>query len=308
MVGFDPSKKELSKTQYFLSSFTSGVVSRFIVQPFDVLKIRFQVQYEPLTSNLKSNQSKYKSISQAFISIFKEEGLRSLWKGHLTGQLLSTSYISLQFTSFEVLTKLTYRKNESTTLQHFLCGGASASIATICIQPLDMLKTRLVTQGEPKIYKNIAHACVCIFRNEGLRGFYKGLVPSLLLVTPQTAISFSVYEFLNICWRKFNLTNNKTLQSSLNGALSGIVAKSMIYPLDVVKRRLQVQGFEQARAAFGQIQKFNGVIDCFVKTARNEGIFGFYKGYFPSMIKSGLATSIVFLTYEQMVILFRYLK
>ena len=43
MVGYDPKKSELTKSEVALVSIITGVLSRSIVQPFDVLKIRFQV-------------------------------------------------------------------------------------------------------------------------------------------------------------------------------------------------------------------------------------------------------------------------
>lgn len=225
---------------------------------------KLKVQYEPVTH--KSNTSKYKSVTQALITIVKEEGLISLWKGHLTGQLLSTSFVVVQFGSFEVLTKYVFKvapqlldSAQSKTMTHFVCGGLAAVIATMANQPIDVLKTRLITQGEPRMYNGLADACVKIFRYEGVRGFYKGVTPSLLLVAPQSAVTFSVYEMMNICWRRLGLDPDKTtnrmnaFQSAFNGAVAGVVSKTIVYPMDVVKRRLQIQGFEHARVSFGKV-------------------------------------------------------
>jgi len=269
----------------------------------------------------KSQGSKYKSISQALITIVKEEGLISLWKGHLTGQLLSTSYIVVQFGSFELLTKYAFKvspqllhSDQSKTLTHFVCGGLAAVMASLVNQPIDVLKTRLITQGEPRMYNGLADACIKILRHEGVRGFYKGVTPSLMLVAPQSAVTFSVYELMNMSWRKLGIDPDKSanhvnaFQSAFNGAVAGVVAKSIVYPMDVVKRRLQIQGFEQARVSFGKVVKFDGVIDCIVKTVTSEGLMGIYKGYLPSMIKSGLSTATIFLCYEQTIKLMRYLK
>ena len=39
----------------------------------------------------------------------------------------------------------------------------------------------------------------------------------------------------------------------LSGVLAGLAAKTAVYPLDVAKKRLQVQGFQQHRHGFGQV-------------------------------------------------------
>lgn len=65
----------------------SGAVSRFVVGPLDVMKIRFQVQLEPIRETRRNNtnhrqlQSKYTSLRQAFKTILKEEGVLGLWRG-----------------------------------------------------------------------------------------------------------------------------------------------------------------------------------------------------------------------------------
>lgn len=55
----------------------AGLISRFIVSPLDVIKIRFQVQLEPISDTARSIQraSKYKGLTHAFTTIFKEEGI-----------------------------------------------------------------------------------------------------------------------------------------------------------------------------------------------------------------------------------------
>ena len=50
MVGYDPEIKELSKLEHGAAGATSGVITRMIAQPLDVIKIRFQVDlYRPCT-------------------------------------------------------------------------------------------------------------------------------------------------------------------------------------------------------------------------------------------------------------------
>ena len=64
------------------------------------------------------------------------------------------------------------------------------------------------------------------------------------------------------------------------GAIAGACGQTMAYPFDVARRRLQVsgwQGVKQLHADHGQAVKYNGMIDCFVRTVREEGFKALFK-------------------------------
>lgn len=63
------------------------------------------------------------------------------------------------------------------------------------------------------------------------------------------------------------------------GFIAGAASKSMVYPLDVLKKRLQVQGFEEARRGFGHFVAINGLMHAIRETFRLEGVGGFFKGF-----------------------------
>lgn len=77
------------KSDHAIAGAVSGFITRFCCQPLDVIKIRFQLQVEPITNH---PVSKYRSVIHAFYSIPKEEGIYALWKGHVPAQLLSIVY------------------------------------------------------------------------------------------------------------------------------------------------------------------------------------------------------------------------
>lgn len=155
-----------------------------------------QVQIEPL-SHL-SQESKYKSISQACRLIYKEESLLGFWKGHNPAQVLSIGYGVTQFTVYEWLRQ---QSKNSDTLQHhpqlrsFLCGGAAGAAASVVATPLDVIRTRIIVQDQHKGYKNSIQATKKIFYEDGLRGFYRGFVPSLWQIIPLAGLNFLFYNF-----------------------------------------------------------------------------------------------------------------
>ncbi|XP_061472124.1 mitochondrial thiamine pyrophosphate carrier isoform X1 [Rhineura floridana] len=304
MVGYDPDSEcsSLSTIEIAAAGSASGFVTRSMISPFDVLKIRFQLQIE--TFSPRNPQAKYHGIWQAICKIFQEEGPSAFWKGHVPAQLLSVTFGAVQFVSFEFLTKLvhhgtTYHARDFTV--HFLCGGLSACAATVTVQPLDTLRTRLAAQGEPKIYRNLRHAIVSVYQKEGLLSFYKGLTPTIIAIVPYAGFQFSFYSFLKkvydwIIPSEEMKTGN--VKNFVCGSCAGVLSKTFTYPFDLFKKRLQVAGFEEARAAFGQVRTYSGLVDCAQQIAREEGAKGFFKGLSPSLLKAAFATGFTFFWYE----------
>ncbi|XP_076451957.1 mitochondrial thiamine pyrophosphate carrier-like [Babylonia areolata] len=308
MVGFTPRESvRLSQTEYAIAGAVSGSITRAICQPLDVLKIRFQLQIEPIA---KGPNSKYSGLFQATGSILREEGWQAFWKGHVPAQMLSIVYGMAQYMSFEVLTQTAWHvlpKQLTTTewrpVTHTVCGAASGSIATCIIHPMDVLRTRFIGQGEPKMYTGIVDAGQKILSQEGVLGFYRGLIPAIIQIAPQMGLQFGFYSLFTGLWNRtrgvwFDSIPD-SVESFVCGTGSGMVSKSIIFPLDVVKKRLQVQGFESARIRFGATRQYSGMVSCLVQIARQEGVRGLYKGLTPGVLKAGLVAGINFSVYEQ---------
>mgnify|MGYP006204675527 CR=1 FL=1 len=70
-------------------------------------------------------------------------------------------------------------------------GGAPGDNLT----PVDVVKTRLQTQGDIIKYHGILDTSKVIYQNEGYRGFFKGSVPRMMYFAPSAAITWCVYEY-----------------------------------------------------------------------------------------------------------------
>ena len=83
------------------------------------------------------------------------------------------------------------------------------------------------------------------------------------------------------------------------GAVAGAVSKLAVLPLDVVKKRLQVQGFDEtARSSFGRVQHYSSAANCITLIARHEGAAGFFKGALPSLLKAMPNSALNFAMYN----------
>ncbi|KAM4598144.1 mitochondrial thiamine pyrophosphate carrier [Polymixia lowei] len=311
MVGYDPGSQgtTLSPEEAALAGSGSGMVTRALISPFDVIKIRFQLQIE----SWRTGEGKYRGLFQAARCILTEEGLPAFWKGHLPAQLLSVCFGAVQFASFEFLTEVVHKTTQydsQTSGVHFVCGGLAACSATVACQPMDMLRTRFAAQGEPKVYRNLRHAVSTMYRTEGMLTFYRGLVPTLVAVFPYAGLQFFFYNVFKQLLAPPPKSSNSggNLKNLVCGSGAGVLSKTITYPFDLFKKRLQVGGFEEARVHFGQVRHYKGFLDCGAQIAKEEGLRGFFKGLSPSLLKAALSTGFTFFWYELFLNTMRNLK
>nr|XP_039256665.1 mitochondrial thiamine pyrophosphate carrier-like [Styela clava] len=244
VLGYDPDTITKSTFIHHIASGTlGGAVTRALISPFDVVKIRFQLQSEA------GKARRYRGLFQATRVIFKEEGVTAFWKGHIPAQWLSMVYGGVQFCAFEFFTTIVHQilphsrqetvKNMTT---HGVCGALSAIVATIVAQPLDVLRTRFAAQTEPKTFTSATRAAFFMVRQEGYFSLYRGLIPSLVQIVPFSAMQFGSRSFFEAVWISHGLKPGN-FSEFICGGCAGLLAKTFVYPLDVVKKRLQIQGF-----------------------------------------------------------------
>lgn len=122
---------------------------------------------------------------------------------------------------------------------------------------------------------------------------YKGLGATLLGVGPCIALSFSAYESLRSFWKSQRPDDSNAMVSLACGSLSGIVSSTATFPLDLVRRRMQLEGVG------GRARVYNtSLFGTFGHIFRNEGIRGLYRGILPEYYKVVPGVGIVFMTYE----------
>eukprot|EP00743_Colponemidia_sp_Colp-15_P005574 GILK01005995.1.p1 GENE.GILK01005995.1~~GILK01005995.1.p1 ORF type:complete len:307 (+),score=8.59 GILK01005995.1:64-984(+) len=284
------------RSAQFVAGATAGTISRFCVAPLDVVKIRLQVQLE------RGTASKYTGVAQALRTIVTEEGFVGLWRGNLMAEFLWAGYSALQFGTFATLRELAKGEDGNVVncpihilLHHpLVSGGIAGAVATLGTYPLDLARTRFAAQGIPKIYPSIVSLVSSMYSQGGVRSFYQGLSPTLVGVIPFIALQFWVYESL-----KQLPENNNSLTHAVAGAFAGFLPKLVVHPVDVVKKRMQMQGVHRHTRYGSSDYTYRGVTDCVSKIAKHEGLRGFYKGLVPNVLKAAPASAITFVVYEK---------
>ncbi|KAF8944057.1 hypothetical protein BGZ47_004720 [Haplosporangium gracile] len=145
-----------------------------------------------------------------------------------------------------------------------------------------------------------------MWQQAGLRGFYRGLGPSLVGIFPYAAIDLSVFETLKFGYMRWKAGVHEGDEGSEEkaldrpsvfvllacGTVSGSVGATSVYPLSLVRTRLQAQGTPQ------HPQTYTSTLDVFRKTYESDGLRGFYKGMVPTLTKVVPAVSISYVVYE----------
>lgn len=319
----------------------SGLMTRFLTQPLDVLKIRFQLQVEPMNDHLldesdyeyrqryknfgsdgftgsqqdamepsssasqksAANKAKYLSMNQAGRTIYQEEGIQGFWKGHTSGQMATISFMLVQFWCYErmmdKLEELNLFSNQP-SLSRFICGGGAGCMGTIVSMPFDVCRTREIGQ-DPKEGRNMYRTLKTVATEEGFRGLFRGLNSSMSQIVPLIGLNYVLYYKFNSVLKQYlhEPTDDLThLELLLTGGMAGAGSKFILYPMDLIKRRIQLQGFHQKRKSYGRNHTCTSMRSCAMITYREEGLIGFYKGVIPTILKSGLSTALYFAFYE----------
>ena len=291
----------------------AGMLSRVAVAPLDVIKIRMQVQVEPVGPRRGAlGAGKYRGIAQCARTILKEEGARGLWAGTVPALFLWVPYTAVQFAALGEFKRVA-RENggdpEKPPLA-FAGGAVAGATATVVTYPFDVMRTVLAAQGSPRVYESLPAAAAGILKSRGPAGLYAGVGVTLLEIVPASAIQFGVYALL----RNIALAEDPRIRDSRDstpravsplanaacGFGAGSVARVIIHPLDVVKKRFQVAGLARSlrygeRVAAAEFSSFASAVGTIL---RKEGVRGFYKGLTPGLIKSAPASAITFAAYE----------
>ncbi|KYQ93754.1 mitochondrial substrate carrier family protein [Tieghemostelium lacteum] len=327
-----------TNVNYLLSGSIAGMISRSATAGFERLTIIQQVQ------GMVSGGPKYVGCVKALRDMVEKEGFLSLFKGNGANIIKVSPNSGIRFLTYEFCKKYFDDTNHSKDLliggatakltlpQTMISGGMAGLTSTFLTYPLDVVRIRLSLQGfNPqneygKIrYKGVSHGFSQIFKDEGLRGLYKGLGTSVLSVAPWVSISFASYEGLK---QLVNKTTKNTDNSALNllssssassinkgdpikeeeenlqqkgkdmvvdftcGAISGAFTMSVCYPLDVLRRRMMIQGMGGNKVLYS-----NG-FDALKLIIKNEGVSALYHGIVPAYFKVVPTVAISFAVYE----------
>ncbi|KAF9055238.1 mitochondrial carrier [Hymenopellis radicata] len=274
-----------------------GIVAMSATYPLIFLSTRSAVEIK------KESKTTYEAVRD----IIKREGLTGLYSG-LTSSLLAIAvtngvyYYWYERTRGVILRSRVGGKGLS-TLESIITGMVAGSATTIISNPIWVVQTSQAVQtmnqdptGKP-VKKGFIATIQHILTTDGLKAFWRGLGPALILVM-NPVIQYTVFEQLkNLIvasrTRKLRLAGAVGAIATLSdwdffflGALAKLVATSSTYPYIVVKSRLQ--------SGHAHALRYKSSLDGLLTIIREEGLEGLYKGVGSKLLQSVLTAAILF--------------
>lgn len=272
-----------------------------------MVKIRLQLQGHPgsnpsappIVENGGHKARIYRGALHAFRCIVQQEGLTGLWKGNVPAELLYVCYGGIQFTTYRAVAQLqaSFPKRLPSSVESFISGAAAGAAGTAATYPLDLLRTRFAAQGNDRVYESLRASVKEIARHEGARGFFQGLNATLGQIVPYMGLFFASYESFRIMLHGLELPFGSS--DATAGVLAATLSKTGVFPLDLARKRLQVQGPTRTRYVHRNIAESRGVVDTLQTVWQQEGFRGMYRGLTVSLFKAVPASAITMWTYER---------
>jgi solute carrier family 25 carnitine/acylcarnitine transporter 20/29 len=226
-------------------------------------------------------------------TIYKTEGPLAFYKGTLTPLIGIGACVSVQFGAFHEARRRFEAHNASKNplspgLSHsqYYAAGAFAGIANSVISgPIEHVRIRLQTQphGAARLYSGPLDCVRKLSAHEGvLRGLYRGEAVTVLREAQAYGVWFLAFEYMMNSDAARNGIERKEIPSWKIAAYGGLAGEALwlaSYPFDVVKSKMQSDGF-------GEQMRYRSMRDCFAKTFRAEGLGGFWKGIGPTLLRA----------------------
>lgn len=265
----------------------AGIVSRTVVSPLEVVA----------TINMCSTEASRPLLTE-LRALFAAEGFRGFFKGNAANCLKVAPTKGIQFLSFEAFKRAIFRmrqrrdpeKSPLTALERLAAGGAAGMAAASFCYPLEVAKTLLT--AHPERYHGVFGTLATIVRTQGPRGLYRGLMPTLVAMFPYVGLEFMVYEQLKLIYARRHGREANLLQMLLIGALAGSIAQTTCHPLDVVRKRLQLQGIG------GRPVQYRSMMDAAFTIVRQEGPNALYRGLQPMYVSVLPSAGVSYAVYE----------
>ncbi|CAJ1012525.1 putative Mitochondrial carrier protein [Leishmania naiffi] len=281
----------------FIESFAvggiAGAVSKTVIAPGDRVKIIFQVE--------SARRFNLREAVYLGVETVRRFGFTGLWIGNGAMMLRVVPYAAITYASFDFyhskLCCIFSRTNpdgspdeaRAVTLR-FISGSLAGATSTTCTYPLDLMRARFAARSssDKRHFPSYGAAFKEVISKQGAISLYSGLFPTLVGIVPYAGCSFACFETLKHYIVKVSRLKSDrdipTYQRLMAGGFAGLLAQSATYPLDIVRRRMQVTP-----------GRYSSVISALQTVYREEGIRqGLYKGLAMNWIKGPIATATSF--------------
>jgi adenine nucleotide transporter 17 len=272
----------------------AGMAAIAAFYPLSSVSTRLQVQAREQAAGGPSTKLPYKGTWDAFTRIAKEEGVLAFYSGlkaSLIGIAASNTVYFYWYSYLRDYACSLAGRKDLTALESLGVSSMAGVINVVSTLPIWVANTRMQLDTT----KTLKDQITTVYNEEGIRGFYKGLIPSLILVS-NPAVQFMVFERLkSILMKRGNRKRLIPTDAFLVGAVAKLVATFVTFPYLLVKSRLQAKGTQG-------VVKYAGFTDAVTKIFKADGALGFYKGINSKLVQTVLGAAFMFWVKEKVVV------
>ena len=256
--------------------------------PLDLLKTKHQLQSELSLSA----RPIFSSLGSSFQKIYSTDGK---FRGIQAGLSAAYAYqLLMNGTRFFCYQSL--KKEADTSIgANLVFGALSGALGAAVAAPFNLVKVRMqsfspshqLKTGDQHSYKNVMDGLYRIFKKNGFSGFYEGSRMFIFRTGIGSCAQLAFYDASKSVFESRNIVHSHLAASFVAGFMNSAV----ICPFDVLATRLCNQAHKGIH--------YNGILDCFSKSVRNEGLFFMYKGFLPLFLRLGPHSILTFVAYER---------
>lgn len=145
----------------------------------------------------------------------------------------------------------------------------------------------------PETYPSLSIAVHKMYKDGGMRALYAGIAPTLIGMLPYSTCYYFMYETMKTSYcRAKNKDSLSRAEMLVFGALSGLTASTISYPLEVARKRLMVGVLQ------GKCPPPPHMVAALSEIMREEGVVGLFRGWRASSLKVMPSSGITWMFYE----------
>lgn len=281
----------------FFAGCVGGTTSVYVGQPLDTVKVKLQT-FPKL----------YKNAAECFFKTLKNEGVyRGLYAGTIPSVAAQVSENSILFLAYgmcqRVIANLSGhgKVSDLSVLQNASAGSCAAFFSSFALCPTELVKCKLQSMHEMSLSSPYCNEKLPrigpwqitkdIIRVDGVKGLYKGLVPTIAREVPGYFFFFGGHALTSYLLTPFGSPHHNlgAIGEILCGGMAGVSLWVVVFPADVVKSHAQVYSKSCDKLS---------IIETCRKIKSEYGIIGFYRGLGPTLLRTFPATGALFLAVE----------
>lgn len=264
----------------FLAGGVSGAVAKTCTAPIERVKLLIQTQ-DANPKIISGEVARFTGIADCFTRVAAEQGVGAFWRGNLTNIIRYFPTQAFNFAFKDGIKELFPKADKNTEFGKFFAinmaaGGIAGAGSLMIVYPLDYARTRLASDvGSGKQFNGLLDCLKKTVASSGVGGLYNGIGVSVAGIIPYRGVYFGLFDTLSGLNPYQKDKSNILRAGSKFGCaqFSAILAGYASYPMDTIRRRLQMQS-EKPQAEW----IYKGTADCFTKIIKEEGTTALFKG------------------------------